>query len=226
MPTTTNFGWTTPADTDLVKDGAAAIRTLAGNIDTSLVDLKGGTTGQYLQKNSNTDLDYIWAAVSAGGMTLLETLSLSGSSVTSSSIAATYTEVFATFTGIYGSNNADFYIRCNSDTGSNYDWAEFRVAASSLSGEAEVSNAQYRAGRVGTSSTTANTLSGTLSFPNYTSTGVKIIQSKAYIGAYAGAVNGFTHAGAYRGGSAISTITILPSGGTFTAGEVKIYGVK
>lgn len=62
MPTTTNFGWTTPADTDLVKDGAAAIRTLAGNIDTSLVDLKGGTTGQVLAKNSNTDLDYIWVA--------------------------------------------------------------------------------------------------------------------------------------------------------------------
>jgi hypothetical protein len=62
MPTTTNFGWTTPADTDLVKDGAAAIRTLAGNIDTSLVDLKGGTSGQVLSKNSNTDLDFAWVA--------------------------------------------------------------------------------------------------------------------------------------------------------------------
>ena len=62
MPTTTNFGWTTPADTDLVKDGAAAIRTLAGNIDTSLVDLKGGTTGQVLAKASNTDLDFTWSA--------------------------------------------------------------------------------------------------------------------------------------------------------------------
>lgn len=66
MPTTTNFGWTTPADTDLVKDGAGAIRTLAGNIDTSLVDLKGGTSGQVLSKNSNTDLDFTWAAPTAG----------------------------------------------------------------------------------------------------------------------------------------------------------------
>jgi len=64
MPTTTNFGWTTPADTDLVKDGAAAIRTLAGNIDTSLVDLKGGTTGQFLSKNSNSDLDFVFATPS------------------------------------------------------------------------------------------------------------------------------------------------------------------
>jgi hypothetical protein len=62
MPTTSNFGWTTPADTDLVKDGAAAIRTLGNGIDTSLVDLKGGTTGQVLSKNSNTDLDFTWVA--------------------------------------------------------------------------------------------------------------------------------------------------------------------
>lgn len=36
MPTTTNNGWTTPADTDLVKNGAAAIRTLGNAIDTTL----------------------------------------------------------------------------------------------------------------------------------------------------------------------------------------------
>jgi hypothetical protein len=36
MPTTTNYGWTTPADTDLVKDGAAAIRTLGSSIDSTL----------------------------------------------------------------------------------------------------------------------------------------------------------------------------------------------
>jgi len=60
MATTTNFGWETPDDTDLVKDGAAAIRTLGGAIDTSLVDLKGGTTGQVLSKASNTDMDFSW----------------------------------------------------------------------------------------------------------------------------------------------------------------------
>lgn len=67
MPTTTNFGWTTPADTDLVKDGAAAIRTLGNGIDTSFLDLKGGTTGQVLSKNSNTDLDFTW--VNGGDIT-------------------------------------------------------------------------------------------------------------------------------------------------------------
>jgi len=61
MPTTTtNFGWTVPSDTDLVKDGAAAIRTALGGPDTSFVDLKGGTTGQVLSKASGTDLDFTW----------------------------------------------------------------------------------------------------------------------------------------------------------------------
>jgi hypothetical protein len=61
MANTTNFGWETPDDTDLVKDGAAAMRTLGSAIDTSFVDLKGGTTGQNLRKATNTDLDFTWA---------------------------------------------------------------------------------------------------------------------------------------------------------------------
>lgn len=61
MANTTNFGWETPDDTDLVKDGAAAVRTLGSAIDTSLIDLKGGTTGQVLSKASNTDMDFTWA---------------------------------------------------------------------------------------------------------------------------------------------------------------------
>ena len=60
MANTTNFGWETPDDTDLVKDGAAAMRTLGNAIDASFVDLKGGTTGQVLSKTSNTDLDFTW----------------------------------------------------------------------------------------------------------------------------------------------------------------------
>jgi hypothetical protein len=60
MATTTNFGWTTPDDTSLVKDGAAAIRTLGQSIDTSMMDLEGGTTGQVLSKASNTDMDFTW----------------------------------------------------------------------------------------------------------------------------------------------------------------------
>lgn len=60
--TTTNYGWDIPQSTDLVKDGATAIATLGQDIDTAFVDLKGGTTGQILAKQSNTDLDFTWAS--------------------------------------------------------------------------------------------------------------------------------------------------------------------
>lgn len=67
--TTTNFGWDIPQSTDLVKDGATAIAALGQDIDTALVDLKGGTTGQVLAKASNTDLDYTWTSPNPGDIT-------------------------------------------------------------------------------------------------------------------------------------------------------------
>ena len=60
--TTTNFGWDIPQSTDLVKDGATAIAALGQDIDTSLVGLKGGTTGQVLSKTSGTDMAFTWVA--------------------------------------------------------------------------------------------------------------------------------------------------------------------
>jgi hypothetical protein len=64
--TTPNFGWAVPTSTDLVKDGAVAIETLGDSIDASLVDLKGGTTGQVLAKASNTDMDFTWSTDASG----------------------------------------------------------------------------------------------------------------------------------------------------------------
>lgn len=58
--TTPNFGWPVPTSTDLVKDGATAIEALGDSIDASMLDLKGGTTGQVLSKTSNTDMDFTW----------------------------------------------------------------------------------------------------------------------------------------------------------------------
>ena len=60
--TTPNFGWPVPTSTDLVKDGATAIEALGDSIDASLLDLKGGTTGQVLAKATNTNMDFVWVA--------------------------------------------------------------------------------------------------------------------------------------------------------------------
>jgi hypothetical protein len=42
MATTTNYGWDTPDDTDLVKDGALAMRDLGQDVDTSLFSITNG----------------------------------------------------------------------------------------------------------------------------------------------------------------------------------------
>jgi len=69
MATSPLFGWEEPDDTDLVKDGAAAIRTLGNAIDTSMGDLLGGTSGQILAKNSNTNMDFTWVTNDVGDIT-------------------------------------------------------------------------------------------------------------------------------------------------------------
>lgn len=94
MATTTNYGWTTPDDTALVKDGAAAIRSLGTSIDTTvfnnasagiaktIVDAKGdliaataadtvarvpvGTNGQVLTADSTAAAGVKWATASSG----------------------------------------------------------------------------------------------------------------------------------------------------------------
>lgn len=49
-----------PTSTDLVTDLPADFAVFGQAVDTSLADLKGGTTGQVLSKNSNTDMDFVW----------------------------------------------------------------------------------------------------------------------------------------------------------------------
>jgi hypothetical protein len=54
MATTTNYSWETPDDTDLVKDGAAAIRTLGSSIDTTTKALNPSTTLGDIEYRSST----------------------------------------------------------------------------------------------------------------------------------------------------------------------------
>jgi hypothetical protein len=49
-----------PTSTDLVTDLPADFETFGQAVDTSLAELKGGTSGQVLSKASNTDMDFTW----------------------------------------------------------------------------------------------------------------------------------------------------------------------
>jgi len=51
-----------PTNTDLVSQLPADFEVFGQAVDTSMADLKGGTTGQVLSKASNTDMDFTWIA--------------------------------------------------------------------------------------------------------------------------------------------------------------------
>jgi hypothetical protein len=66
---TTPFGWQMPTATDLVTDLPADFEVFGQAVATSMGDLLGGTSGQILAKNSNTDMDFVWIANDQGDIT-------------------------------------------------------------------------------------------------------------------------------------------------------------
>ena len=218
MATTTNFGWETPDDTDLVKDGASAIRTALGGVDTSFVDLKGGTTGQVLAKASDTDLDYTWSNPSTG-MTLLSTTALTVASVTVSSISTSYNDLKLVFENVYSASDAVFIqTRFNADTGNKYAYQFYNtqdagVRSGNTVGFIEVSKVRNSSGN-STSGymlisdyNNINSVPGTMSF-NYNLTHTQ--------------GGSFT----YNNAAAITSVTVFMSSGNISGGTLKIYGVK
>ena len=57
---TTNFGWVMPTSTSLVTNLPADFNTFGQGVDTSMAQLKGGTTGQVLSKTNGTDMAFTW----------------------------------------------------------------------------------------------------------------------------------------------------------------------
>lgn len=66
---TTPFSWQMPTATDLVTDLPADFEVFGQAVATSMADLLGGTTGQILAKNSNTDMDFVWTTANPGDIT-------------------------------------------------------------------------------------------------------------------------------------------------------------
>lgn len=154
MATTTNYGWETPDDTDLVKDGASAIRTLGSSIDTTTKNLNPettlgdiayrsstantktrlaiGTTGQVLTVSGGVPT---WSSPSTGALTLLKTetfsavASVSIGSNTTPLFSSTYDNYFIQFVGTTSSNCGLFFrVRANTtDATTNYSRQQMNV---------------------------------------------------------------------------------------------------
>ena len=133
MATTTNYAWETPDDTDLVKDGAAAIRTLGSSIDTTTKALNPSTTLGDIEyrsstANTNTRLGIgttgqvlavvggvpAWATASAGALTLIATTNASaasGSVTFSSCFSSTYRNYLVNIDGALSASSGFIQIQ-------------------------------------------------------------------------------------------------------------------
>jgi hypothetical protein len=277
--TTTNFGWDIPQSTDLVKDGATAIAALGQDIDTALVDLKGGTTGQVLAKASGADLDFSWvaqddsnaiqnaivdakgdlisataadtparlavgtngqvltadstaatglkwASASSGGMTLLSTTTLSGTSTSITSIDQTYVDLIIRIYDpiINGAGGISATLNSNSaaNTYQRVDVQSFNGSNTAITGASAASFAPYTSSMSNTSK--KNFIEITI--PSYTDTSInKVIKIYNCVeqGSDVVAQYGTTN---FRSTTAVSSIQINTNATSWNSGTVRIYGVK
>ena len=242
MATTTNYGWTTPDDTALVKDGASAIRTLGSSVDTTTKNLNPSTTLGDIEyrsstANTNTRLGIgstgnvltvaagvpSWAAPAAGGMTLLSTSTMSGSSVTVSSINQTYNTLYVILQGwIFNTNVDPINIKVNGST-TNCQYV-------ATGADPNAFNTNFTDERIRTANNILNTgglNAFVLRIDNYASTSYYKAFNFYGGGAIAGAFASYSSSGLVKTTSAITELVFATqSGYTLTAGQALIYGVK
>ena len=246
MATTTNYGWDTPDDTDLVKDGAAAIRTLGSSADTTVGNLNPGTTagdvdyyttstakarlgigtpGQLLQVNSGATAPE-WATFSSGGMTLLASGSIAASAtgVDITSISASYKDLVLYLTDWSGDATAQaagtaVQLRFNNDSASNYNYS------ATASDTNTVNRSTGAAGVIFANvESTANDFASVIKISNYADTTAYKLVNYTSVLLTTQSRNG---GGAWFGTpAAINRVTVVLGAGAFDNGTYQLYGVN
>jgi hypothetical protein len=181
----------------------------------------------YLKDTNSTEYysGSAWAAIggASGGMTLISTTSLTGSTVTLSSFSG-YTDLQLVVIGAYGSNQITFHARFNSDTGTNYYLGEF------VNGNNQNAQNKLTMGDgLSSSSTNVNIRNHTvLDIQRYESSHGKPFQvTSGYIYWNNTAVNySWVQNAIYASSSAITSIDLFMSSGNFSGGTAYLYGVK
>ena len=253
MATTTNYGWETPDDTDLVKDGASAIRTLGSSIDTTTKALNPettlgdisyrsstantntrlalGTAGQVLTVNSGATAPE-WAAPSGkANWTLLNAggTALTGAQTVTVSSISGKDKIMVIIDQASSASQAYIGIRLNTDTGSNYyEYGQELIAESTYAANTVLlgrsnTNTYIAIGRMNGS--TSSVVSGTCLITGCDSAGVKIYQMSGG-GHQNTSQNGqrlYNSGGYYNSASTISSVSIFSNTGNLDAGTVYVY---
>lgn len=261
MATTTNYGWTTPDNTALVKDGAAAIRTLGSSADATvfananaaiaktIVDAKGdliaataadtvsrigvGANGTLLSADSTAATGLAWvAAPSSGGMTLLSTTTLTGASVTVSSINQTFNSLYLVVFGVATGTTAVAALRVapNGSTSISHSVQVMFSGYSTITSDRQDSYiflSNYSGANKPKGNNTNNAYSAQIN--NYSSTTARktFASEGIFVDDISSAPRTFMSAGGIDTTSAITSLTIsTDSASALASGTLLIYGVK
>jgi hypothetical protein len=266
---TSNYGWQMPTATDLVTDLPADFEVFGQAVDTALMDLKGGTTGQVLAKASSADMDFVWSAdaagmtnpmtttgdsiysssgstparlgigttgqvltvagglpswatPSAGGLTLLSTTALTGSSVTVSSISQSYKNLFIYVKNVTSPAVGAVTLRLNGITTSSYTDHRIYYAAAGVQADFTTGTSLFL-NNSNSNTAFSGKFAALMTIPRYTDTSLIDVDIRSSgRDATAGILVSF-NLGRFDAAAAISSVT-LDHTSSFSTGTMYIYG--
>ena len=186
-----------------------------------------GTTGQVLTVSGGVPS---WATpAGGGGMTLLSTTTLSGTTVNISSISQSYTRLYIVVKDVYlNTAGVQIYLRFNGDGSSIYNSYTFRGQNGTLYQSASDSDTQLFISQ-GSASTTARLQSnGSITIDRYaTSDNVKHAFSQIGGSGGSGDPQFYLSSTNYQSTSGISSLNFIAGQSqSFSGGTVYVYGVN
>lgn len=221
-----DFTWVAQDDSNAIQNAIVDAKgdLIAATAADTPARLAVGTNGQVLTADSTASTGLAWATPAAsGGMTLISTTTLTGSTVTLNSFSG-YTDLQLVIIGAYGSNQVTFHGRFNSDSGSNYYLGQMQTGANQ-----QAQNKFVLGDGLSNSSTNVNIrnysvlniqrYAGSLGKPYQVFSGYTYWNNTAIN--YVALENSI-----YSSTTAITSIDLFMSSGNFSGGTAYLYGVK